>query len=156
MSVDINNEKVCAFTGHRQMEENFDLFRFEEVLTSYIEEGYTTFLCGMAVGFDTVAAELVIKLKKIFSEIKLIACIPCEGQSRYFASADKRRYENILKSCDEVKVLNDRYYKGCMQARDRYMVDNCQLLIAYKRVNSGGTYYTLNYALSQNKRICLI
>ena len=149
-------EKTCAFTGHRQVEDNFDVARFEQVLSAYIEEGYTTFLCGMAIGFDTIAAELVLKLKNVYPEIKLIACIPCEGQSKYFSPAEKVRYKNVLNSCDEVKILSDRYYKGCMQARDRYMVDNCHLLIAYKRVNSGGTYYTLNYALSLNKRICLI
>lgn len=147
---------TCAFTGHRQVEENFDVFRLEEIITSYIEEGYTAFLCGMAVGFDMIAAELVLKLKDVFPEIKLIACIPCEGQSKYFKLEDKQRYESILKKCDEVKVLNDRYFKGCMQARDRYMVENSNLLIAYKRVNEGGTYYTLNYALSLNKRICLV
>ena len=152
----MNSEKTCAFTGHRQVENNFDASRFEQVLTAYIEEGYTTFLCGMAVGFDTIAAELVLKLKEKYPRIKLIACIPCEGQSKYFSPAEKVKYNGILQRCDEVKVLSESYYKGCMQARDRYMVDNCHLLIAYKRVNSGGTYYTLNYALSLNKRICLI
>ena len=152
----IEKEKTCAFTGHRQVEDNFDVVRFKEAVCAFIEEGYTTFLCGMAVGFDMLAAETVLKLKENYPLIKLVACVPCEGQSRYFHSDQKARYERILKSCDEVKVLNDHYYRGCMQARDRYMVDNCSLLIAYKRVNEGGTYYTLKYALSENKRICLV
>lgn len=154
MITDINN--TCAFTGHRQVEENFDFNRFEEVLTAFIEEGYVTFLCGMAAGFDMIAAETVLKLKKTFPQLKLIACVPCEGQSRYFSAEDKKRYASILQDCDEVRVLSDKYFRGCMQARDRYMVDNSRLLIAYKRVNEGGTYYTLKYALSLNKRICLI
>lgn len=149
-------EKVCAFTGHRQVEENFDVQRLKEVLAAYIGEGYIDFLCGMAVGFDMLAAELVLKLKADYPQIRLIACIPCEGQSKYFQSAQKSRYKRILQACDEVRVLSDRYYKGCMQARDRYMVENSHLIIAYKRVNEGGTYYTLNYAVSLNKRICLI
>ncbi len=152
----MNIEKTCAFTGHRQMEENFDVSRMEEVITAFIEEGYDTFLSGMAMGFDMLAAELVLKLKKIFPEIKLIACVPCEGQSRYFPPEEKARYNKILRQCDEVRTLSNHYYNGCMQARDRYMVDNCNLLFAYKRVNEGGTYYTLKYALSQNKRICLL
>lgn len=151
-----DKEKTCAFTGHRQVEENFDYVRFKEVIAAYIEEGYTAFLCGMAVGFDLVAAETVLQLKKTFPGIKLIACVPCEGQSKYFAADQKTRYENILKKCDGVEVLSDHYYNGCMLVRDRYMVDNSSLLIAYKRVNEGGTFYTLKYALSENKRICLI
>lgn len=156
MSYNINIENVCAFTGHRNLEDNFDGTRLEEVITAFIEEGYTTFLSGMAVGFDLLAAEIVLKLKKIFPDVKLIACVPCEGQSRYFAADKKEKYEKILQGCDEVKVLSDHYYNGCMQARDRYMVDNSSLLIAYKRVNEGGAYYTLKYALEQKKRICLV
>lgn len=154
MSYNIRN--TCAFTGHRQIEENFDAVRFEEVLSVLIEEGYVEFLCGMAVGFDMLAARTVLKLKESYPHIKLIACVPCKGQDRYFSAGDKQEYNKILKACDEVKVLSDSYYKGCMQARDRYMVDNSSLLIAYKRVNEGGTYYTLNYALSQSKRIWLV
>lgn len=149
-------EKACSFTGHRQVEKNFDHARFKEVLTAFIDEGYTHFLCGMAMGFDMLAAELIIELKKDRPQIRLIACVPCEGQSRYFPAAEKERYEKILSKCDEVKVLSNHYYNGCMLVRDRYMVDNSSLLIAYKRVNEGGTYYTLKYALKQNKRICLV
>lgn len=149
-------EKTCAFTGHRRVEDNFDVEGFEKQLLSFIDEGYTAFLCGMATGFDLLAAGLVLKLKKVRSGIRLIACVPCEGQSRYFPRGEKENYEKILKECDEVKVLSSHYYNGCMQVRDRYMVDNSSLLIAYKRVNEGGTYYTLKYAVSLNKKICLI
>lgn len=148
--------KTCAFTGHREMEENFDTARFKDVLSEMIKEGYTTFLCGMAVGFDLFAAQVVLELKESFKQIKLIACVPCKGQEKYFSAEDKQKYCKILKRCDEVKTLSDRYYRGCMLARDRYMVDNSSLLIAYRRVNAGGTYYTLKYALTQNKRIWLV
>lgn len=156
MSADINIEKVCAFTGHRQLGGDFDIAELKKILTGFIAEGYSTFLSGMAVGFDMLAAETVLQLKEQYPFLKLIACVPCAEQSRYFSAAEKSRYEGILKKCDEVKILNTSYYKGCMQMRDRYMVDNSSLIIAYKRKNEGGTYYTLKYALSRNKRICLL
>ncbi|MCM1545515.1 MAG: DUF1273 domain-containing protein [Clostridiales bacterium] len=149
-------EKTCAFTGHRQLEEDFDDTHFKEVLISFIEDGYNAFLCGMAMGFDMLAAEHVLKLKENYPEIKLVACVPCEEQSKYFPAEQKARYKKILQSCDDVRILNPHYFKGCMQLRDRYMVDNSSVLIAYKRVNEGGTFYTLKYALSENKKICLL
>lgn len=154
MSSDI--EKTCAFTGHRQVGDDLDVVFLRKILTAFIDDGYSSFLCGMAAGFDIIAAELVLDLKKAYPEIRLIACVPCEGQSKYFSPDEKKRYENVLKNCDEERVLNTHYYKGCMQMRDRYMVDNSSLLIAYKRENRGGTYYTLKYALSLNKKICLL
>lgn len=149
-------QKTCAFTGHRQIENDLDAEYLKKIISEFIESGYDTFLCGMAVGFDMIAAETVLELRENYPQIKLVACVPCKGQSRYFTGAEKQRYDKILSECAEVKILSSRYYNGCMQARDRYMVDNCSLLIAYRRKNEGGTHYTVKYALSQNKRICLI
>lgn len=149
-------QKTCAFTGHRQIENDFDAEYLKKIISEFIESGYDTFLCGMAIGFDMIAAETVLELREKYPQIKLIACVPCEGQSRYFNSVDKQRYNKILSACAEVKILSNRYYNGCMQARDRFMVDKSSLLIAYRRKNEGGTHYTVKYALSQNKRICLI
>lgn len=152
----MESEKTCAFTGHRQLSGDLDLPFFKKIVTEFIESGYTSFLCGMALGFDMLAAETVLEIKESYPQVKLIACVPCEGQSRYFPPEEKRRYNEIIGRCDEVKVLSAKYYKGCMQVRDRYMVDNSSLLLAYRRTNSGGTDYTVKYALSQNKRICLL
>lgn len=149
-------ENTCAFTGHRELEKNFDCAQLKARIEEYIRQGYDTFLSGMAVGFDMLAAQTVLDLKDKYPSIRLIACIPCKQQSRYYSAEEKLRYEKILSFCDQIKILSDGYYQGCMQSRDRYMVDNSSLLIAYKRKNSGGTYYTVKYALSENKRICLI
>lgn len=143
---------TCAFTGHRLLPDDFDKSLLERKITELIEEGADEFLCGMAVGFDMLCAETVIKLKKKF-DIKLVACIPCDGQSNYYSSRDKLRYDEILRNCDEKKVLSPYYFNGCMQARDRYMVERADLIFCYLTRKSGGTYYTVNYAKSSEKRI---
>ncbi len=149
-------QKTCAFTGHREIGNDLDAEFLKKLIVEFIESGYDTFLCGMAIGFDLLAAEIVLKLKEKYPHIKLIACVPCHGQSKYFSYTEKLRYNKVLGASDEIKVLSERYYSGCMQARDRYMVDNSSVLIAYRRKNEGGTHYTVKYALSRNKRICLI
>lgn len=143
---------TCAFTGHRLLPDDFDKGLLESKITELIEEGANEFLCGMAVGFDMLCAETVIKLKKK-SGIKLVACIPCDGQSNYYSSRDKLRYDKILSCCDEKTVLSPYYFNGCMQARDRYMVERADLIFCYLTQKSGGTYYTVNYAKSSEKRI---
>ena len=142
----------CAFTGHRVLDGQFDSELLDRVILNLIKSGAKNFYCGMAIGFDMQAAETVLRYKKIY-DIKLCACIPCEAQSKYYSSKDKRRYEKILSACDEKIVLSTEYYLGCMQERNRFLVDNCDVLVSYLRKKYGGTYYTVNYAEKQNKKI---
>ena len=149
-------DKTCAFTGHRDIIDEIDIDFLTACLQEFIDGGYDTFLSGMARGFDLIAADAVLKLKEKNKRIKLIACVPCPGQSKYYPPEEKEKYDRILPLCDGVETVSEHYYKGCMQRRDRYMVDKSSLLIAYSRTRAGGTFYTLNYAISRNKKVCVI
>lgn len=143
---------VCAFTGHRVLVD-LDVALMDRVIRNLIKSGCKRFLCGMAQGFDLAAAESVLAFRRQFPEIELVACVPCEGQSSYFSATDKERYDRVLKNSSEVIMLAGKYYQGCMQARDRFMVDNCDLVVCYLRKSSGGTYYTVRYATALGKKI---
>ena len=143
----------CAFTGHRNLKSlNFDRSLLDRVVLNLIKNGTTEFLCGMAYGFDLVAAETVLMYKRDY-DVKLYACLPCADQAQTFSSHNKLKYENILSGCDEVITLAPAYYKGCMHERDRFMVDNSDVLVCFLRKNSGGTFYTVNYAKKTGKKI---
>lgn len=142
----------CAFSGHRYELEDFDAELLERVIKNLIITGADTFYCGMAKGFDLCAAESVLALKKTYT-VRLVACIPCEGQPDAFSEHDKIRYNRILEGCDEQIILAPRYYNGCMQNRDRFMVDNSDVLVCYLRKDDGGTFYTVNYARKKSVRI---
>ena len=145
--------KVCAFTGHRSLSgTDFDEHLLERVILNLVKNGYTRFLCGMAVGFDMKAAQAVLALKERY-DIELVACLPCTNQSERFSARSKAIYDEILGQCDERIVLGEEYERGCMQRRDRYLVDNCDVLVSFLRKNSGGTYYTVNYARKSNKKV---
>lgn len=144
--------KNCAFTGHRALDSRFNRELLDRVILNLIKSGTRNFYCGMAIGFDMQAAEAVLRYKESY-DIKLCACIPCEAQSKYFSAKEKERYEKILCACDEKIVLSTEYTPGCMQERDRFLVDNCDVLVAYLRKKYGGTYYTVSYAEKQNKKI---
>lgn len=142
----------CAFTGHRILEKNFDYNLLDKVILNLIKGGTKNFFCGMAMGFDLAAAESVLQYKKDF-EINLIACIPCLDQEKKYSQKNKERYLKILENCSRKIVLSEEYYDGCMFVRDRYMVDNCNVLVTYQRRKSGGTSYTVNYAKSKDVNI---
>ena len=50
-------------------------------------------------------------------------------------------------------MLSPYYYDGCMQARDRFLVDNADVVVSFLRRKSGGTYYTVNYAATKGVKI---
>ena len=136
--------KICAFTGHRELPKDFSQKALKQAVISMIEKGADTFLCGMAVGFDMLAGETVLSLKKKFPQIKLVACIPCLEQDKFFSPTDKKRYAKLLKYAEEKVIISERYYSGCMHQRDRYMAERADGLITYCVKTSGGTYFTVN------------
>ena len=142
----------CAFTGHRILEKNFDSNLLDRVILNLIKGGTKNFYCGMATGFDLAAAESVLQYKNDY-EVNLIPCIPCLGQENAYSQKNKERYLKILEKCNQKIILSVEYYDGCMFARDRYMVDKCNVLVTYQRRKSGGTSYTVNYAKSKGVNI---
>ena len=135
----------CAFTGHRKLDKEFSPQKLLTEIERLIQFGVTDFYNGMAMGFDLLAAECVLLFKKRYPSIRLIACIPCYGQERYFSEEDKARYIHLLKVADKKLILSENYYKGCMQVRDQYMIDHTDILLAYCKKDTGGAAYTVKY-----------
>lgn len=133
----------CVFTGHRELGKDFSKIRLKRAIERLIKSGVDTFYNGMAIGFDLCAAECVLSLKRKYPQVKLIACIPCYGQEKYFSDTDKKRYVKVLKKVDESVTLADHYYQGCMQQRDKYMVEHADCMIAYCNKTTGGAAYTV-------------
>lgn len=91
-------EKACCLTGHREIPpEDFAEIarRLEVTLIQLIEKGYLYFGTGGALGFDTLAAQTVLKLQTAYPYIKLILVLPCENQVEYWKQEDKLIYEAI-------------------------------------------------------------
>lgn len=158
-------EKTCCFTGHRPLKLPFGSDETDERCvklknTLYAKarelienEGVTKFISGLALGVDTFAAEAVLLLKEEFPEIILEAAIPCEDQPAFWKTSDRTRYYKIAERCDISTVLQKKYTNGCMQKRNRYMVDNSDIVIAVWDGSSGGTELTVRYAEKTGKKI---
>ncbi len=147
--------KVCALTGHRDLPENFDRNALHDALGALIDSGADTFLCGMATGFDLEALAMLVEYKQR-KRIFLRACIPYEGQEARFGAAEKKKYRELLAWCDEKTVLFPSFRNGCYLARDRYMVDRCDVVLAYCTKETGGTAYTVNYAKQKGVEVIFL
>ncbi|MBR2377580.1 MAG: DUF1273 family protein [Clostridia bacterium] len=152
---DFDLKTTVSFTGHRVLRNDFNVDNLKEVINNLLIKGFRTFLVGMAMGFDLKCADVLLEKKKEFN-IDVIACIPCKNQDKFFKNEEKDRYQEYLKKVDKIVCFSDEYTNGCMQIRNRYMVDNSSVLVAYLKYFKGGALYTVNYAKKQNKEIIYI
>ncbi len=147
---------ICCFTGHRDiLPEHGDSMNLvlDAVIDRLIARGVRTFRAGGAIGFDTVAALRIIEKKKKAPSLRLCLFLPCKDQSRLWNGFSKEVYEFILKNSDEVIYTAETFFRGCMQKRDRALVDGSQLCVAYCLRDSGGTAYTVRYAEKKGVRV---
>ena len=118
----------------------------EEKIREAIDDGFVTFISGMAWGVDIWAAEIVLRLKAEGHPIHLVAAVPYEGFERGWDDDWKRRYYAVLSAADLVKYICDHYHHGCFQIRNEWMVDRSARLIAAYTGEKGGTKNTVDYA----------
>ncbi len=121
------NKSVC-FTGHRTIAEDKEklsarLYTLLERLVT--EQKITDFYTGGAVGWDALAALTVLKLRESYPEVKLHLVLPCpfEEQSTKWNETQKTEYLHILGLVDSVEQVSERYYNGCMKARNARLVE---------------------------------
>ncbi|MCL2545077.1 MAG: DUF1273 domain-containing protein [Clostridia bacterium] len=140
---------TCCFTGHRNIPANERTAiqkRLEFALTHLIHQGVCYFCAGGALGFDTMAALAVLKLKSAFPHIRLILVLPCKEQTRGWAKEDAQNYNQILSQAAEVIYTSAGYHRGCMQKRNRQLVDYSRFCICYLTDWKSGAAYTVGYA----------
>ncbi len=159
-------EQTICLTGHRpkslpwgydETKESCIKFKqdLEIIFENAIKCGYKTFLSGMAEGFDMIGTEILLKLKKKHN-IQIIAVVPCLGQELKWNPKQQIRYNQILKQCDNIIIISEKYTPTCMNDRNRYLVDNSSVCIACFNGKPSGTRNTILYAKQTNCKIKII
>ena len=141
---------TACFTGHRDIPPAGRASLKNRVYTALLhayEAGYRVFLCGGARGFDLLAASEVIRLRGLYPDVRLVMVIPCATQPDRWPPEEQAQYRSILDRADAKEVLSDVYFTGCMQKRNREMVDASSLCLCYMTRFQGGTWSTVRYAL---------
>ena len=150
----------CSFTGHRPEklpwgtnERDERCLALKAQLRDAVEaayaEGYRHFICGMARGCDMYFCETVLALRDRVQDVTVEAAIPCLSQPDGWRAEEQARYRDLLARCDYETVVQEQYSSGCMQRRNRYMVDHAGMLIAVHDGLPGGTRATIQYAMSR-------
>lgn len=156
MEAKIIKKVTVCFSGHREipLEERESLIqRLENEVNKLINRGFYIFVTGGALGFDTIAAQVVLSSKIKHPHIRLILALPCRTQTKYWCDDDVKIYNDIICQSDQVIYASEAYNRGCMFKRNRLMVDLSSVCICYQREKTGGTAYTVKYASNQGVNI---
>lgn len=151
-------DNTCCFTGHRDISNVLfkDIIdRMEALVMRLIKNGYKYFACGGALGFDTIAATYILSLKSRGFDVELVLMLPCTDQTARWSSEDKAVYNHIMSLADEVIYVSETpYYAGCMQKRNRALVDASNACICFlSEYGASGTRQTVDYAIKSGLSI---
>lgn len=133
--------KTCCFTGPRPKGFLWDYFDKEcaphkkyladlrKIVMKLAQNGINEFVCGGALGADQDFAEIVLDVRQTLN-IQLEIAVPCPNQDLNRNAYEKERYRDILHRADSVNMVSEHYTAFCMQARNRYMVDKSDIVVA--------------------------
>lgn len=146
-------QKTCCFTGHRDLpQKQLPAIRTQTaaVISKLVTEcGVRYFGVGGAIGYDTLAAEVLFELKKIYPHIKVILVYPFEGFTNRWSAEQKATFAKLLPQYDKRVCVAQIASKEAYLKRDRHLVSGSAYCIAYCTRGTGGTAYTLKYATEQ-------
>lgn len=154
----------CCFSGYTtyqlQYYEKEDINNLKneikKTLVRTIEEGYLHYLCGFDEGSDLIFVESLLELKEQFPSIILQSVLPYEGQAEKWDEKIREKYFNLLSKCDRETVLQTHFDKNCFINRNKYMVNNSDMLITVHFDKLSNALFSLNYAIRLKKRVLCI
>lgn len=153
---------TCCFTGHRSRDLPFGgdvskqgiknlISTIQLVCTQAYNEGYRTFITGMAEGADIMCGSVIMDMMncKEYGDIRLICALPYREQRRELSRpTDRYIHSLLLDKAEAVVVTGTVGDRARYRVRNLFMVEHSSAIIAvYKEKQKGsGTLQTINMA----------
>ena len=141
---------TVALFGHREVR---DLKAIEEKLAPIVKEliqtqPYVVFLIGRNGEFDIAAASMIKGIQKVCgrdnSELTLVLPYPV---------ADLPYYENYYDSVIIPDAVSGAHPKSAITLKNRWMVEQAELVIVNVERDKGGAYAAMRYAERLSKTV---
>lgn len=156
--------KTCCITGHRpnafpwkdhteDIRFHILLKRIENAIDFVLDLNVRRFICGNALGVDTWAAQIILKKKQYHPDIYLEIVLPFSLHNSNNSSC-----KDVQEKADLVHIVStQRCRKAAFFERDKYMIDNSDMVIAVyddKVSRKGGTQRT--FVMAEKKGLNII
>ena len=137
-----------AFIGHREVEDWRTVdSKVDEIVRDLIKnKEFVEFYIGRHGEFDESVASIIKRAQNDLGKenSSLILVLPYKHKDEEYY---QKYYDEILMPIEKV------HYKAAITKRNEWLVDNCELLVAYVNKDFGGAYHTLRYAEKKGVQI---
>ena len=144
--------KACCGFGHRNVFENISS-KLDNAVEEAITQGCEIFYTGAMGDFDSLFSSAVRSAKKVYPHIKLIGVKP------YFTNdinTDKDYYTALYDDIIIPDELAGIHPKAAIKARNRWIIDNSDIVLIYTVRNFDGAYEAKRFAERNGKRLIKI
>ncbi len=142
---------IVTFCGHRSFVNTPVLEeRLGEIIFELLKENKITFYLGGYGAFDDYALEYLKKLKKESFEFETVFVTPyiTESYQLNHLAGKEKNYDLILYPPIEKAPL-----KFAIEYRNRWMIEESDVVIAYVKHSGGGAAKSLKHAIRKKKTV---
>jgi uncharacterized phage-like protein YoqJ len=143
---------IITFCGHSDYVPNSsDEQIVMEILDNRVKDTCNEFFLGEYGGFDSFAYRCAKKFKQCYSNSKLVFITPyisSEYQSKYIKEYGKDRFDLVI--YPELEKIPPKF---AILYRNRWMIDQADIVISYISRQYGGAYKMYEYARRKNKEL---
>lgn len=129
----MDKAKTCCVIGGAEKQNITDgqqeqfMFRIKGELLRLYRQGVRTFLCGMAAGAETAAAEVVLALRdSTLPDLRLVGVQAWEERTNNWSEPDRDRFFAVMERCDEEIMLQTAYTEGALERQRKYLLQNSE------------------------------
>lgn len=145
---------IIGVSGHRSVNKTnpaYDYVKsaFIDLLNEYKP---TKVITGMALGFDSLVADVCIE-----KETPFIAAVPYKGQELFWSKEEKDRYFDLLAHANSVEIVSlGGHSSWKYQHRNMWICNQSDMSIVCFDGSPSGTRNYVEYAISKKKEIIRI
>ena len=144
---------IITFFGHshfNQHEEHYEQIK-RIILTNMKENEKTIFYCGGYGEFDQLCAKICCTIKSERKNCEIVYVTP------YITESHQQKLKTLAKSSVYDTIiyppLETVPLKFAISRRNKWMIDQADLIITYVEYSYGGAYKALKYAIRKKKNI---
>lgn len=144
---------TCVFSGHREVYHPGIEMQLDAEIEKLLQtDSEFLFLSGGMGQFDGMGADAIRAAKHRHPEKQITLALVLPYMSNRL-NTDKEYYRFYYDQIVIPEELNTVHYKAAIQRRNRWMVDQSDIVIAYVCRDFGGALITVRYAQKQGKLV---
>ncbi len=141
---------ICTGFGHRYLPDNLQTTLDQTILALIRSHNVNIFYTGGMGDFDREFAAAVCRARRTYPEVQLILVRPYPNKTMLF---HQEVYDRLYTRVIIPKAVAGLHYKAAIPARNRWMVEQADVVLSGVYKDSGGAYKTLCYAKQIGKPI---